>query len=88
MIGGGNPNSVFKRMLAGTFRLTEEHLKPRAPGLPSFFPESRLAVLRRKILAAGLKPEDYGIPPFQREAPKLAPLYQAEDINSSKKYSL
>lgn len=82
---GGQPNSVFKRIVAGTFQLTKEHLAPKAPGLPTFFPAGRIAVLRRKVLAAGLKPEDYGIPPFQRPPPKLAPLYKAEEIKSSRK---
>lgn len=65
-------NSIFKRILAGTFRFDPAvHLQPRSPGLGAVFPPGRIAALRRKLLLAGIEPESAGLPPasdapFQR----------------------
>lgn len=60
------PNSVFKRLLNGQFKLNPQHLEPRLRcwgKLPPLFPEQRLAKLRLKLLAAGMDPQSVGIPP-------------------------
>lgn len=59
------PNSVVERMKAGLFRLNAAHFLPRAAGLEPVFGQGRVAVLRRKLLGAGLDPLALGLPAVQ-----------------------
>jgi len=88
----GQPNKIFQQILAGTFKFNPAvHLQPRAPGLGPIFAPGRIAVLRRKLMLAGVDPVSVGIPlaetitqqikPFKK--PKSTALKQAKYFHKS-----
>lgn len=80
------PNSVFQRILQGTFQLKPHNFESTVPGLPPFFTAGRLAVLRKKVLLAGLDPETYGIPPAPPRQSKAVLFDRKEKEKTLAKY--
>jgi hypothetical protein len=54
---------IFNKIRAGLFHFNPAvHLQSRAPGLGPIFTPGRIAVLRKRMLLAGVHPDAAGLP--------------------------